>query len=178
VLALAQRLDWPFVVTFTKGWLPALWQEHLTPLEACSQNRLRQQVGDGRVQQFGWGERLDSQDIAGRQWQRDALKGTERGADGQGQYFVGLTRLPAGRKTVKEIAQNGVSLDDRERGLGRRKNSGLNLGHVSSPDRGKWKAHSPPLPIPFIVAQLLEGGVCCTGRRRSSANRWGRCSAS
>jgi hypothetical protein len=160
VFALAGELDWPFVVTFKEGRTPALWQEYQALLQACPQNRLRREWGDGRVQQFRWVQRLDYRDSAGRDWQLDALECTETTAAGQEQYFAWLTPLPVNRKTVEEIAQKGGR--DRwkieNEGFNRQKNSGLNLEHVYSIDPEKWQAYYVLLQIAFILVQLLERG--------------------
>jgi len=160
VFALAQELDWSYVVTFKEGRTPALWREFQALLPACPQNTLQRTWGDGRVQEFRWVPRLDYQDSGNRSWQLNALECTESAADGSRQYFAWLTALPVGHKTVEAIAQKG----GRERwkmeneGFNRQKNSGLNLEHVYSIDPEKWRAYYLLLQIAFILVQLLERG--------------------
>jgi hypothetical protein len=160
VFALAQELDWSFVVTFKEGRTPALWQEFRALLPECPENFLKRTWGDGRVQEFRWVPQLAYEDSAGRPWKLNALECTQTTADGGRQYFAWLTPLPVGRKTVAEIAQKGGR--DRwkieNEGFNRQKNSGLNLEHVYSTDPEKWKAYYLLLQIAFILVQLLERG--------------------
>jgi hypothetical protein len=160
LFALAAELGWSFVVTFKEGRTPTLWREFQALLPLCPRNRLRRQWGDGLVQEFRWVERLDYQDSAGREWQLAALECTETTADGQGQYFAWLTRLPVGQKTVEEIAQKGgrYRWKIENEGFNRQKNSGLNLEHVYSIDPEKWQVYYLLLQIAFILVQLVERG--------------------
>jgi hypothetical protein len=160
VFALAQELNWSFVVTFKEGRTPALWREFQALLPECPENTLKQTWGDGRVQEFRWVSQLDYEDSQRRGWKLNALECTETTADGDQQYFAWLTPLPVGRKTVAEIAQKGGR--DRwkveNEGFNRQKNSGLNLEHVYSIDPEKWKAYYLLLQIAFILMQLVERG--------------------
>jgi hypothetical protein len=160
VFALAQELDWSYVVTFKQGRTPALWQEFQALLPECPDNVLTRTWGDGRVQEFRWVKQLPYEDSEHRCWQLNALECTETAADGGQQYFAWLTPLPVGRKTAEEIAQKGGR--DRwkieNEGFNRQKNSGLNLEHVYSIDPEKWKAYYLLLQIAFIILQLLERG--------------------
>jgi hypothetical protein len=160
VFALAQELNWPFVVTFKEGRTPALWREFQALRRACPQNVLTRTWGDGRVQEFRWVNQLAYEDSAQRCWKLDALECTETAADGSRQYFAWLTPLAVNRKTVEEIAQKGGR--DRwkveNEGFNRQKNSGLNLEHVYSIDPEKWKAYYLLLQIAFMLTQLLERG--------------------
>jgi len=161
VFALAQQLNWSYVVTFKEGRTPALWQEFQALLPQCPENELRQTWAEGRVQVFRWVPQLDYQDSDGRRWKLDALECTETTKDGEKQYFAWLTALPVNRKTVEVIAQQGGR--DRwkveNEGFNRQKNSGLNLEHVYSTDPEKWKAYYLLLQIAFILVQLLERGT-------------------
>ena len=158
--ALAQGLDWSFVVTFKEGRTPALWREYQALRPACPENTLSRTWGDGRVQEFGWVNQLDYEDREGRSWKLNALEGTERTADGARHYFAWLTGLPVGRKTVEEIAQQGgrYRWKIENEGFNRQKNSGLNLEHVYSIDPGNWKVYYLLLQIAFLLMQLLERG--------------------
>ena len=73
-------------------------------------------------------------------------------------FIAWLTALPVGPRTVEEIAQKGGR--DRwkveNEGFNRQKNSGLNLGHVSSTDPEKWKAYYLLLQIAFVSAARKE----------------------
>jgi hypothetical protein len=159
VFALAEQLDWSYVVTFKEGRLPALWREFQALLPHCPENIRRQQWGDGRVQEYRWVPRLDYQDSEGRSWKLNALECTETTKEGR-HYFAWLTPLPVNQKTVVSIAQKGGR--DRwkveNEGFNRQKNSGLNLEHVYSTDPEKWKAYYLLLQIAFMLVQLLERG--------------------
>jgi hypothetical protein len=160
VLALTERLTWSLVATFKEGRTPALWREYQALLRQCPQNVLKREWGDGRVQDFRWVTHLDYEDSAGRSWKLNALECTETGKDQEKQYFAWLTRLPVGRKTVEEIAQQGgrYRWKVENEGFNRQKNSGLNLEHVYSIDPEKWKRYYLLLQIAFILVQLLERG--------------------
>jgi hypothetical protein len=159
VFALAQKLNWFFVVTFKEGRTPVLWREFQALLPRCPDNVVKRTWGDGRVQQFRWVCDLAYEDSQGRSWKLNALECTEAAKESQ-QYFAWLTTLPVGRKTIEEIAQKGGR--DRwkveNEGFNRQKNSGLNLEHVYSIDPEKWKAYYLLLQIAFILVQLLERG--------------------
>jgi hypothetical protein len=160
VFALAEELDWSYVVTFKEGRTPALWREFQALRGQCPENVLTRTWGDGPVQEFRWVNQLAYEDSERRCWKLDALECMETTADGGQQYFAWLTSLPVGRKTVEEIAQKGGR--DRwkveNEGFNRQKNSGLNLEHVYSIDPEKWKAYYLLLQIAFILMQLLERG--------------------
>lgn len=160
LFALAQQLDWSFVVTFKEGRTPALWREYQTLLPCCPQHQLSRSWGDGRVQEFRWVNQLAYQDSEGRSWQLDALECRERTADGVEHYFAWLTGLPVGKKTVEEIAQKGgrSRWKIENEGFNRQKNSGLNLEHVYSIDPENWKIYYLLLQIAFLLTQLLERG--------------------
>jgi hypothetical protein len=160
VFALAGQLGWSLVVTFKEGRTPALWREYQALRAACPGNALTRTWGDGRVQTFRWVAQLGYQDSDGRTWDLNALKYTERAADGGRQYFAWLTPLPVGRKTVEEIAQQGgrYRWKMENEGFNRQKNSGLNLEHVYSIDPENWKAYYLLLQIAFLLVQLLERG--------------------
>jgi hypothetical protein len=160
LFALAQDLQWSFVVTFKEGRTPALWQEYQALRPHCPENYLRREWADGPVQEFRWVHQLDYQDSAGRGWKLNALECTETAADGQRRYFAWLTWLPVNRRTVAEIAQKGgrYRWKVENEGFNRQKNSGLNLEHVYSTDPEKWKAYYVLLQIAFILVQLLERG--------------------
>jgi hypothetical protein len=159
LFALAQELNWTFVVTFKEGRTPALWREFQALLPHCPENTLKRTWGDGRVQVFRWVRQLDYQDSEGRCWKLDALDCTETTAGGR-QYFAWLTALPVGHKTVEEIAQKGgrYRWKIENEGFNRQKNSGLNLEHVYSIDPEKWKTYYLLLQIAFILVQLVERG--------------------
>jgi hypothetical protein len=158
--ALAQQLNWSYVVTFKEGRTKALWQEYRSLLPACQENALTRTWGDGRVQQFRWVPRLDYQDSGGRRWQLNALDCTETTTDGPSHYFAWLTDLPVGRNTVEEIAQQGgrYRWKVENEGFNRQKNSGLNLEHVYSIDPENWKVYYLLLQIAFVLTQLSERG--------------------
>ena len=160
VFALAQQMQWSYVVTFKEGRTPALWREFQALLPACPENTLRREWRDGPVQEFRWVKQLSYEDSAGRSWKLNALECTETTADGARQYFAWLTPLPLGRNTVEEIAQKGgrYRWKIENEGFNRQKNSGLNLQHVYSTDPEKWKAYYLLLQIAFILVQLLERG--------------------
>lgn len=159
LFALAQELNWSFVVTFKEGRTPALWREYQALRALCPENTLTQ-TWDDRAQTFRWVNHLAYEDRDGRRWQLDALECTERTAAGEQHYFAWLTGLPVGRKTVAEIAQQGGR--DRwkieNEGFNRQKNSGLNLEHVYSIDPENWKVYYLLLQIAFLLTQLLERG--------------------
>ena len=160
VFALAQQLDWSYVVTFKEGRTPALWREYRALLAASPENTLQRSWGDGREQEFRWVKQLAYEDSEGRCWQPNALECTETTADGQEHYFAWLTDLPVGRKTVEEIAEKGgrYRWEIENEGFNRQKNSGLNLEHVWSTDPEKWKSYYLLLQIAFILVQLVERG--------------------
>jgi len=170
--ALADQLNWAYVVTFKEGRTPALWQEYQALLPLCPQNALKQEWGTGLVQEFRWVNQLSYQDSAKRFWKLNALECTETTADGQRRYFAWLTVLPVGKKTVVEIAQKGgrYRWKIENEGFNRQKNSGLNLEHVYSIDPEKWKAYYLLLQIAFILVQLVERGSLL----RRLAVEWGR----
>jgi hypothetical protein len=124
------------------------------------------------VQEFRWVHDLDYQDSAGRTWALNALECTETPAAGQRQYFAWLTPLPLGRKTVEEVAQQGgrYRWKVENEGLGRQKNSGLNLEHVASTDPERWQSYDLLLQLAFLLVQLLERGSL----RRRLAEEAGR----
>ena len=159
LFALAQELQWSFVVTFKEGRTPALWKEYQALLRQCPDNFLQRTWHD-KVQEFRWVKQLDFEDSQGRNWKLNALECTEKTVGEGQQYFAWLTWLPVGRKTVEEIAQKGGR--DRwkveNEGFNRQKNSGLNLEHVYSTDPEKWKAYYLLLQIAFILVQLVERG--------------------
>jgi len=160
LFALAQELNWSYVVTFKEGRTPALWKEYQALLRQCPDNVLRRDWKD-KVQEFRWLKQLDYQDTEGRDWKVNALECTETStAKGSKQYFAWLTPLPVSPKTVEEIAQKGGR--DRwkveNEGFNRQKNSGLNLRHVYSIDPEKWKAYYLLLQIAFVITQLVERG--------------------
>jgi hypothetical protein len=159
LFALAQKLDWSFVVTFKEGRTPALWREFRALLPQCPENHKQRSWGDGRLQEFRWVTDLDHRDSAGRCWKLNALECSETTADGQ-HYFAWLTSLPVNRKTVEAIAQQGgrARWKMENEGFNRQKNSGLNLEHVYSIDPEKWKEYYLLLQIAFILIQLLERG--------------------
>jgi len=160
VFALADQLNWSYVVTFKEGRTPAWWREFRALLPACPDNVLRRQWADGREQEFRWVNRLAYEDSERRLWEFNALECTERTAGGARQYFAWLTPLPVGRKTVEEVAQKGgrYRWKVENEGFNRQKNSGLNLEHVYSTDPEKWKAYYLLLQIAFILVQLVERG--------------------
>jgi hypothetical protein len=160
LFALAQQLDWSFVVTFKEGRTPALWREFQALVPQCPQNHWRHSCADGRVQEFRWVTNLDYQDSEGRSWKLNALDCAETTADGPEQYFAWLTALPVGRKTVAEIAEKGGRWRWKieNEGFNRQKNSGLNLEHVYTIDPENWKVYYLLLQIAFILTQLLERG--------------------
>lgn len=160
LFALAQELDWSYVVTFKAGRTPALWREYQALLPACPDNTLTRTWADGRVQQFRWVPQLAYEDSVGRRWSLDALECTERSADGKEHYFAWLTGLPVGRKTVEAIAQQGgrYRWKIENEGFNRQKNSGLNLEHIYSIDPENWKIYYVVLQIAFLLTQLLERG--------------------
>lgn len=160
VFALAQELDWSWIVTFKEGRTPALWREYRALRAACPQNALTQTWGDGRVQTFRWVNQLDYEDSERRTWKLNALECTETTADGDRQYFAWLTPLPVNRKTVVEIAEKGgrTRWKIENEGFNRQKNSGLNLEHVYSIDPEKWKVYYLLLQIAFVLVQLMERG--------------------
>ena len=160
LFALAEELNWSFVVTFKEGRTPALWRDYQELLALCPENTLSRTWGDGRVQTFRWVNQLGYQDSAGRSWQLNALECTERTADGAKHYFAWLTWLPVTRKTVEEIAEKGgrYRWKIENEGFNRQKNSGLNLEHVYSIDPENWKVYYLILQIAFLLTQLLERG--------------------
>jgi hypothetical protein len=160
LFALAQDLEWSYVVTFKEGRTPALWQEFRALLPACPENYATRVWGDGRVEEFRWVPRLAYEDSVGRLWKLNALECTETTSAGDEQYFAWLTPLPVNQKTVAEIAQKGgrYRWKVENEGFNRQKNSGLNLEHVYSTDPEKWKAYYLLLQIAFILVQLLERG--------------------
>lgn len=160
VFALAEQFQWSFVVTFTEGRTPALWEEYRALRAACPDHRLRREWADGLVQEFRWVRQLAYEDSARRRWKLNALECTETTADGGRQYFAWLTALPVGPTTVEEIAQKGgrYRWKVENEGFNRQKNSGLNLEHVYSTDPEKWKAYYLLLQLAFILVQLLERG--------------------
>jgi len=160
VFALAQELNWSYVVTFKEGRTPALWREYQALRAACPQNTLTRTWGDGREQTFRWVPQLDYQDSEGRPWKLNALECAEKTATGKRHYFAWLTPLPVSRKTVEEIAQKGgrYRWKVENEGFNRQKNSGLNLEHVYSIDPENWKVYYLLLQIAFILVQLLERG--------------------
>jgi hypothetical protein len=172
VFALAQQLNWSYVVTFKEGRVPTLWREFQALLPQCRENSLRRTCADGRVQTFRWVPQLGYEDSEKRSWKLNALECTETTAAGAKQYFAWLTALPVNRKTVEDIAQKGGR--DRwkveNEGFNRQKNSGLNLEHVYSTDPEKWKSYYLLLQIAFILVQLLERGSLL----RRLANELGR----
>jgi hypothetical protein len=157
VFALAQELDWAWVVTFKEGRTPALWREYEALRAACPENALKQRWADNRVQEFRWVNQLDYEDSERRAWKLQALECTETTENGR-QYFAWLTTLPVNRKTVAEIAEKGgrYRWKIENEGFNRQKNSGLNLEHVYSTDPEKWKVYYLLLQIAFILVQLLE----------------------
>jgi len=159
LFALAQDLNWSFVVTFKEGRTPALWRDYQALLPLCPENALRR-TWDDRVQEFRWVNQLAYEDSEGRTWQLDALECTEQTAEGGAHYFAWLTGLPVGRKTVEAIAQQGgrYRWKIENEGFNRQKNSGLNLEHVYSSDPENWKAYYLLLQIAFLLTQLLERG--------------------
>jgi hypothetical protein len=159
LFALAQELNWSFVVTFKEGRTPALWRDYQALLPLCPENALRR-AWDDRVQEFRWVNQLAYQDSEGRAWQLNALECTERTATGGKHYFAWLTGLPVGRQTVEDIAQKGgrYRWKIENEGFNRQKNSGLNLEHVYSIDPENWKVYYLLLQIAFILTQLLERG--------------------
>ena len=160
VFALAQDLEWTFVVTFKEGRTPTLWQEFQALLPACPANVLTRTWGDGRVQEFHWVTQLDYEDSEGRPWKLNALQCQETTATGEPHYFAWLTTLAVNHKTVAEIAQKGgrSRWKVENEGFNRQKNSGLNLEHVYSIDPEKWKAYYLLLQIAFVLVPLLERG--------------------
>src|SRR5437588_1156417 len=68
VFALAQQMQWSYVVTFKEGRTPALWREFQALLPACPENTLRREWRDGPVQEFRWVKQLSYEDSAGRSW--------------------------------------------------------------------------------------------------------------
>jgi len=160
LFALAKQYGWSFVVTFKEGRTPALWREYCALRQACPQNVLKQQWGDGLRQEFRWVNQMDYQDSEQRHWKLNALECTETTADGQSHYFAWLTWLPVGKKTVAEVAQKGgrYRWKVENEGFNRQKNSGLNLEHVYSIDPEKWKVYYVLLQIAFVLVQLLERG--------------------
>src|SRR5262245_46375806 len=160
LFALAQDLEWSYVVTFKEGRTPALWQEFRALLPECPENYRRRVWGDGRVEEFRWVEQLAYADSAGRLWKLNALECTEMTSATGEQYFAWLTPLPVNQKTVAEIAQKGgrYRWKVENEGFNRQKNSGLNLEHVYSTDPEKWKAYYLLLQIAFVLVQLLERG--------------------
>lgn len=160
VFALAQELNWSYVVTFKEGRTPALWREFRALLPQCPESTLTRTWADGRVQTLRWVSPLDYEDSEKRSWKPNAFECTETTADGEEQYFAWLTGLPVNRKTVEEIAQKGGRnrWKIENEGFNRQKNSGLNLEHVYSTDPEKWKSYYLLLQIAFILAQLLERG--------------------
>lgn len=160
LFALVQDWKWSFVVTFKEGRTPALWQEYQALLPLCPQNALRQEWGDGRVEQFRWVNDLDYRDSEKRRWRLHGLECTETTQEGGQQYFAWLTPLPVGKKTVAEIAQKGgrYRWKIENEGFNRQKNSGLNLEHVYSIDPEKWKVYYVLLQLAFLLTQLLERG--------------------
>jgi hypothetical protein len=157
--ALAQKLDWSFVVTFKEGRTPALWREYQTLRSACPENRLRRSWDD-RIQEFRWVNQLVYEDSEGREWQLNALECTEQPVQGEPHYFAWLTGLPVGKKTVEDVAQKGgrYRWKIENEGFNRQKNSGLNLEHVYSTDPENWKVYYLLLQIAFLLLQLLERG--------------------
>jgi hypothetical protein len=160
VFALAQQLDWSFVVTFKEGRTPALWREFQALLPQCPENSLRRVWQGGRVQEFRWVTQLAYEDSEKRSWKLNAVECSETTVDGEEQYFAWLTPLPVNRKTVEAVAQQGgrYRWKVENEGFNRQKNSGLNLEHVYSTDPEKWKAYYLLLQIAFIIVQLLERG--------------------
>jgi hypothetical protein len=160
VFALAQELNWSFVVTFKEGRTPALWREFQALLPECPENALERSWAGGLVQEFRWVTHLDYQDSEERSWKLNALQCTERTAQGEKHDFAWLTGLPVGRKTAEEIAQKGgrYRWKVENEGFNRQKNSGLNLEHVYSIDPENWKAYYLLLQIAFLLVQLLERG--------------------
>jgi hypothetical protein len=161
LFALAQEMDWSYVVTFKEGRTPALWREYQALRAQCPENVLKRDWADGLVQEFRWVNQLDYEDSEGRHWNFNALECSETTTlTGDKQYFAWLTPLPVGRKTVAEIAQKGGR--DRwkveNEGFNRQKNSGMNLEHVYSIDPEKWKTYYLLLQIAFIIRQLVERG--------------------
>jgi hypothetical protein len=159
LFALAQELNWSFVVTFKEGRTPALWRDYQALRALCPENTLTR-TWDDRVQTFRWVNRLPYEDSAGRRWQFDALECTERTVAGEQHYFAWLTGLPVGCKTVAAIAQQGgrYRWKIENEGFNRQKNSGLNLEHVYSSDPENWKVYYLLLQIAFLLTQLLERG--------------------
>lgn len=160
LFALAQQMDWSFVVTFKEGRTPTLWQEFRTLLPLCPGNVVQRPWVDRPTQEFRWVNQLSYQDSEKRRWKLNALQCTERSADGREQYFAWLTTLPVNARTVEEIAQKGGR--DRwkieNEGFNRQKNSGLRLEHVYSIDPDKANAYYLLLQIAFVLMQLLERG--------------------
>jgi hypothetical protein len=160
LFALAQEMDWSFVVTFKEGRTPALWREYQALLAQCPQNVLKQEWADGPTQVFRWVNQLDYVDSEGRPWKLNALECNETTTAGSQQYFSWLTPLTVNRKTVVEIAQKGgrARWKMENEGFNRQKNGGMNLEHVYSIDPDNWKAYYLLLQIAFIIRQLLERG--------------------
>jgi hypothetical protein len=174
LFALAQELDWSFVVTFKEGRTPALWREYQALLPLGPDNALSRTWGDGRVQKFRWVKQLAYEDSEGRVWHLDALECTERTAAGTEHYFAWLTGLPVGKKTVEEIAQKGgrSRWKIENEGFNRQKNSGLNLEHVYSIDPENWKVYYLLLQIAFLLTQLLERGSLLRRLAEEAGRPW------
>jgi hypothetical protein len=159
LFALAQDLNWSFVVTFKEGRTPTLWRDYQALLPLCPENALRR-TWDDCVQEFRWVNRLTYEDSEGRAWQLNALECTERTAEGGQHYFAWLTGLPVGRKTVEDLAQKGgrYRWKIENEGFNRQKTSGMRLEHVYSSDPENWKVYYLLLQIAFLLVQLLERG--------------------
>jgi hypothetical protein len=160
VLQECRKNHWQFVLTFSPGHMPALWQEYESLLPLCPDNVLFRQAKDGTQRVYRWVKDLSWQDSDGRSWTLHALQCLETLPDGTVTRFAWLTRLPVSVRTVEQIAWKGgrYRWKIENEGFNRQKNSALKLEHVYSIDPEKWKAYYYLLQIAFILIQLLERG--------------------
>lgn len=159
VFSICARHKWSYVLTFKEGRTPALWQEFLSLLKLCPENRLVTHRPDKTRQTFRWANDLEHTDTEGRLHTVHALICEENGPQGK-HTFAWVTDFRVDQTNVCAIASQGgrVRCNIENQGFNIQKNSGLNLEHAYSTDPDLMKSYYYLLQIAHLFLQMFEMG--------------------
>ncbi len=158
-VAMARDHGWSFVFTFKEGRTPALWQDFLSLLDLCPENRLTHPLPGGGQQVYRWVHGLQHEDSVGRTHTVNALICLET-IGSETTRFAWITDFNIDSTNVVEVATKGGRARWRieNEGFNMQKNSDFNLEHPYTTDPEILKAYYYLLQIAHLILQILEKG--------------------
>jgi hypothetical protein len=159
VMEVCEQNRWKYLITFKEGSLPAVWQEYLSLLDLCPENRKVLESPEGLRQRFAWVTGLDHTDDQGRTHPFNAFQCQEQQGDTQ-RFFAWLTNFAVRPENVAALANRGgrCRWKIENEGFNIQKNGGFNLEHAYSTGTRQIKNWYVLLQMAHLILQLLERG--------------------